>query len=33
MSPGWQRLLAVLAVAAALAGVAAGAWLYGVVAG
>ena len=33
MSRAWARLLGILTVAAALAGVAAGAWLYGVVAG
>jgi hypothetical protein len=33
VSRGWARVLAVLTVLAALAGIAAGAWLYGVVAG
>lgn len=33
MSRGWTRLLAVLTLLAALAGVAGGAWLYGFVVG
>lgn len=33
MSRGWTRVLAVLTLLSALAGVAAGAWLYGFVVG